>query len=168
MKTSALAAMAPLLAASAAQAAPGPSGNTSTTQGSATASVVAPIVLTHDDGAVLSFGTFTVGTGGAVKVDSSGAAKFGGDVGEVSGSSTSADAFSVEGDPGRGFSIVTTGGAVTNGIDKMAFTTAPSVDAGQLDGKGRASFTVGGELSVAGTESAGEYSGSYDATVSYN
>jgi hypothetical protein len=168
MKKIALAAMATVLAAGAAHAAPAPSGNTSTTQGAATATVVAPIVLTHDDGAVLSFGTFTVGTGGSVTVDSSGSGTFGGDVGEVTGSSTSADAFSVEGDPGRGFDIVTSDGAVSNGADKMAFTTAPSADAGQLDGKGRASFTVGGELSVAGTESAGEYTGSYDATVTYN
>lgn len=168
MNMTAVAAIATFLAASAAHAAPSPSRNSSAAQGSATVTVFAPIVLTHDDDAVLSFGTFTVGTGGTVTVDSSGAGKFGGDVGEVSGSSTSADAFWVEGDPGRGFSIMTTGGAVTNGTDKMAFTTAPSTDADKLDGKGRARFTVGGELRIAGTESAGKYTGSYNTTVAYN
>lgn len=168
MKKIAVAALATVLAAGAAHAQSTPSGNTSTTQGSATATVVAPIVLTHDDGAVLSFGTFTVGTGGSVTVDSDGAGTFDGDVGEVTGSSTSADSFSVEGDPDRGFDIVTTGGEVSNGTDTMEFTTTASAETGTLDGDGAASFTVGGVLTVAGTESAGEYTGSYDATVTYN
>ena len=167
MKKIALATLATVLAAGAAHAAP-TSGNTSTTQGAATATVVAPIVLTHDEEAVLNFGTFTVGTGGSVTVDSTGAGTLGGDVGEVSGSTNSADAFSVTGDPDRSFDIVTTGGEVDNGTDTMEFTTEASDTTGTLDGSGDATFTVGGVLTVAGSESEGDYTGSYDATVTYN
>lgn len=166
MKKIALAALATVIAAGSANAAT--TGNTSTAQGAATATVVAPIVLTHDDGAVLNFGIFTVGTGGTVEVDTAGVGTFGGDVGEVSGSTNAADSFSVEGDPDRGFDIETTGGSVSNGTDTMSFTTEASGTTGTLDGTGNTSFTVGGVLTVAGTESAGDYTGSYDATVTYN
>jgi hypothetical protein len=37
-----------------------------------------------------------------------------------------------------------------------------------LSASGAASFTVGGSLTVAGTEAAGAYTGSYNATVTYN
>jgi hypothetical protein len=50
----------------------------------------------------------------------------------------------------------------------MSFTTEASGTTGTLDGTGNTSFTVGGVLTVAGTESAGDYTGSYDATVTYN
>ncbi len=169
MKKIAMVAVAAVLATGAAHAAPaGPSGNTDTTQGAATATVVKPISLTHDTDAVLNFGKFTVGTGGSVTVDSAGVGTFNGDVGEVSGSTNAADSFSVDGDPDRGFDIVTLGGDVTNGTDTMSFTTSASATTGTLDSAGASTFTVGGELTVAGTESEGTYDGSYDATVTYN
>ena len=167
MKKIALATLATVLAAGAAHAAP-TTGNTSTTQGAATATVVAPIVITHDAADVLNFGTFTVGTGGTVTVDTSGVGTFGGDVGEVTGSTNSEDMFSVTGDPDRSFDITTTGGTVSNGTDTMSFTTEASGTTGTLDNTGATTFTVGGELTVAGSESEGEYTGSYDATVTYN
>ena len=168
MKKIALAALATVLAAGAAHAQSVPSGNTSTAQGAATATVVAPIVLTHDDGAVLSFGTFTVGTGGTITVDTAGAGTFGGDVGEVTGSTTSSDSFMVTGDPNRTFDIVTDGGSVSNGTDTMSFTTEASGTTGTLDASGETTFSVGGVLTVAGTEGVGQYDGEYDATVTYN
>jgi len=168
MKKIAMLAVATMLATGTAHA-QATSGNTDTKQGAATATVVAPITLTHDDGAVLSFGTFTVGTGGTVTVAAdTGEGTFDGDVGEVTGSSTSADSFTVEGDPDRGFDIVTEDGSVTNGTDTMDFTTEASATTGTLDQSGNATFTVGGVLTVAGTESAGDYDGEYDATVTYN
>ena len=161
-----------LLAAAVAAALPGSayaaSGNTSTANGTATATVVAPIVLTHTPSAALNFGKFTTGTGGSVTVSAAGVASVGGDVGLVPGSTSSADAFTVAGEGGRSFSIATTGGSVTSGSASMTFTTVPSATSATLGTSGTASFTVGGTLTVSGTAVAGSYSGTYSATVAYN
>ncbi|WP_248633926.1 DUF4402 domain-containing protein [Novosphingobium nitrogenifigens] len=143
------------------------SGNSSTAAGTATASVVAPIVLTHTSGAALNFGKFTVGAGGTVVVTSAGAGSVTSDVGFVPGSSTAADQFTLTGDSGRNFGITTTSGTLTNGTKTMSFTTAPSAASGTLSASGTYSFNVGGTLTVAGTETAGAYTGTYNATVAY-
>jgi len=80
-------------------------GETDTKQGSATATVVAPIALTHTSSAALNFGKFTAGTGGTVVVTAAGAQSATGGVAIVTGGSPSADAFSVSGDASRTFSI---------------------------------------------------------------
>ena len=144
-------------------------GNTDTRQGSATATVVAPITLTHTSGAALNFGKFTGGTGGTVVVTAAGAASATGDVTIVNGGSPAADAFSVAGDANRTFSIVTTGSTIaSSGGATMAFTTSPSAATGTLNGSGAASFTVGGTLTVPGNAAAAVYNGTYNATVTYN
>ena len=134
-----------------------------TDQGVATATVVAPITITHTTGAALDFGAFAAAAG-QVSVSTAGAAS---STGPVQLGTVSADSFDVAGDAGRTFSISLTGGTVTNGLDTMNFSTTAAAT-GTLDGLGAASFTVGGTLVVAGTESAGTYTGSYDATVEYN
>lgn len=144
------------------------SGNTSTANGVASATVVAPIVLTHTSGASLNFGKFTVGTGGTVVVSAAGAASVTGDTGIVPGSTSSADGFSVAGDASRSFSISTASGSVTAGAATIPFTTTPSAATGTLSSGGTATFTVGGTLTVASTVTAGSYAGSYAATVTYN
>jgi hypothetical protein len=166
MKKIALATLFTVLAAAAANAQP--SGNTSATQGAATATVASPIVLTHNSADVLNFGTFTIGTGGTVAVDTSGVGSFGGNVRKASGSGNSPDAFSVEGDPNRTFTIITSGGSVSNGTDTIPFTTLGSGRTGTLDGNGATTFKVGGLLRVSGSESRGEYTGSYVAIIAYN
>lgn len=143
-------------------------GSTSTANGTATATVVAPIVITHTSGAALNFGKFTRGTGGTVVVTAAGAASVTGDVGLVPSSTSSADAFSVAGDASRSFSIATTGGTVVSGPANMPFTTTPSAATGTLSAGGTATFTVGGTLTVGATVPAGTYSGTYSATVAYN
>lgn len=134
-----------------------------TDTGSATANVVAPITLTHDVGAVLDFGTFAPAAGQMV-VTTAGAVGAGSltQLGTVA-----ADSFTVGGDANRGFSISATGGTISNGTSTMSFTTDYAAG-GTLDGSGAASFSVGGTLSVAGTETAGTYTGTYNATVEYN
>ncbi|WP_298188770.1 DUF4402 domain-containing protein [Novosphingobium sp.] len=144
------------------------SGNTSTASGSATATIVEPIVLTHTSGAALGFGRFTTGTGGSVTVSAAGVGSVGGDVAFVPGSTNSADAFSVTGDASRSFSISTGAGTVTDGTTSISFTTSPSAATGTLSSGGTATFSVGGQLTLAGTEAAGAYTGTYSATVTYN
>ncbi|MEO1730159.1 MAG: DUF4402 domain-containing protein [Pseudomonadota bacterium] len=143
-------------------------GDTATAQGAATAEVVAPITLTHVAAAALNFGTFTTGdNGGTVTVDQSSNGTATSDVTLLGGSTETADSFNVSGDANRSFSISATAGSVSNGTDTMSFTTdAPG--AGTLDGSGAATFSVGGVLTVAGGESAGTYTGTYDVTVTYN
>lgn len=143
-------------------------GNTDQADGAATAEVVAPLTLTHDAGAALNFGTFTSGTtGGTVTVSRGGAGTAGGDVTLMPGSVEAADSFSVEGDPGRRFAIVTGAGTVDFGTESMGFTTNARANH-TLDESGNAAFTVGGELTVGADQAAGVYTGSYTVTVTYN
>jgi hypothetical protein len=143
-------------------------GNSSSDDGAATAEVVSPLTLTHDAGASLNFGTFTVGdTGGSVTVSRAGNGTASGDVTMMPGSVEAADAFTVEGDPSRRFGIVTTDSTVDLGTDSMAFTTDARANH-TLDINGDATFTVGGVLTVVGTEGPGVYNGTYSVTVTYN
>ena len=143
-------------------------GNQSTATGTATATIVAPIVLTHPATAALSFGRFTRGTGGTVTVTAAGVGSVGADVTFVPGSTTTADSFTVAGDASRSFAITTTGGNVTSGATNLPFTTTPSAATGTLSATGAASFTVGGTLTVSATAPTGAYLGTYTATVTYN
>jgi hypothetical protein len=143
------------------------SGNTSTATGSASATIIAPIVLTHTSGATLNFGKFTTGSGGTVVVTSGGVGSVTGDVGFVPGSTNAADSFALTGDISRNFGITTTGGSITNGSSSMTFTTTPSAATGTTSSTGAATFTVGGTLTVGTGLVTGSYSGTYTATVQY-
>jgi hypothetical protein len=161
-----IAALAGLVPGSAALAA---SSNISTAHGSATGIVVTTIVLTHVSGATLNFGSFTVGTGGKVDVTPKSVATVTKDVAFVPGTaSPAADQFTLTGVKKTSFTIATTAGSVTNGIATMTFTTTPSAGGDIIDAGGNYSFTVGGKLTVAGTETPGTYTGSYTATVAYD
>lgn len=140
---------------------------TATTTGTANATVIQPIAITHDANASLNFGAFTPGTGGTVIVTAAGSRTPTGDVGVVPSSAASADSFTVSGDTNRTFSITTASSEVSNGSAIMAFTTTPSTPTGTL-ANGSATFKVGGTLSVAANQAVGSYTGSYNATVAYN
>ena len=142
--------------------------NTDSADGSATATVVAPITLTHVEGAVLNFGAFTAGGGGTVVVTRAGNGSETGEVVAVAGSTNSADQFSVSGDADRVFTISTDDGSVSDGNgNSMDFTTnAPA--RGTLDSSGAATFNVGGTLTVGADQVPGDYNGTYNATVTYN
>lgn len=144
------------------------SGNTSTAAGSVAASVVAPIVLTHTTGAALNFGKFTVAGAGTVVVAAAGGGSTTGSVNFVPGSTVATDAFTLTGDANRSFSIATTNSTIAFGAKTIAFSTAASAATAKLSATGAANFTVGGTLTLVGTETAGNYTGSYNATVTYN
>ncbi len=151
-----------------AMAAPASIGTSASTSGTATATVLAPVVVTHQPGAALKFGRFTAGTGGAVVVSPAGSASATGGVALVPGSLSAADGFSVEGDPNRGFAIVTAAGSVSFAGASLAFTTLPSAATGSLNAAGAAGFTIGGTLTVPAGVAPGSYTGSYSVTVNYN
>ena len=134
-----------------------------TANGAASATVVAPISVTHDALTSLNFGTFLVGaSGGSVAVDAAGAGSVSGTVVFLSGSTNSVDAFDVAGDGTRGYTISTAGGTMGG----MSFSTTPSAATGALVA-GVGSFTVSGTLTVPSGQAAGAYTGSYVATVNY-
>lgn len=166
MKKIVLAAFAAAIAVPAA-AAP---GDTATDAGSATATIIAPITLTHTPGAALAFGTIIPDTAaaGSVTVTAAGAGSDDGTATLVAGSVNTADSFDVTGDPSRLFDITTTGGTVSNGTQTMIFETSPSVGSAIISAGGTSAFTVGGTLSVDAAQAAGDYTGTYDATVTYN
>lgn len=144
------------------------SGERSTTAGHSAANVIAPLVLRHVNGRALNFGKFSVGTGGTVVVSPTGAGSVTKTVYFVPGSVTAADQFQVTGDKLRNFSIVTYSGSVKYLTKTINFTTKPSASQGLLDATGKSTFTVGGTLTLIGTETAGAYKGTYRATVTYD
>ncbi|MFM5930713.1 MAG: DUF4402 domain-containing protein [Novosphingobium sp.] len=151
------------------QSAQAASGNSKTVSGTASATVLGPIVLTHQNGAALKFGKFaSSGTAGTVTVNAAGVGSVSGGVTFVPGSVTSTDRFRVVGDANRQFSITTGNGTVTLGTSSMAFTTAPVVATATLPGSGVTFFDVRGTLSVNAGQPGGNYSGTYSVTVAYN
>lgn len=160
MKKFVLAAVAVALSSGSAYAA--------TADGSATATVVAPLTLSHDTNAKINFGLIDPGTGGTVLVTAAGAGSPSGGVTLVSGSTNTADSFTVGGAATRGFTILAGPGSVTSGANSMTFTTTPSATSATLSAGGTATFTVGGTLTVAAAQASGSYTGSYTATVAYN
>ena len=159
-------------------AAPAMAAASATAPGTVNAMVIRPLTLTHnktgdndgdaDDRGALDFGQFTSGTGGSVTVTSSGAGSTRGDVAFVPGSSTSADGFTVQGDGGRSFAIVSGPGSVSNGTANMGFTTQSNASSSFLNSGGWGGFNVGGTLTVPPAVPVGSYSGTYKVTVSYN
>ena len=144
-------------------------GNSATATGTATATVVAPLQITHTSGAALSFGAFTVGTGGTVTVSQAGAGSVTGDVALVTGGTVAPDAFTVTGSAARLFNITTSTGntVTTGGATPATMPLALSAPAsGTLTG-GTFALKVGGTLTVAANQASGAYTGSYTVTVTY-
>lgn len=143
-------------------------GDTDTATGSATATIVAPISVDHVPGAVLAFGTITAGNGGTVTVDLAGTVTDNGDDAVVlTGSTTSADAFTLSGDANRAITVTVGNGLLTGPGADMPFTTTDNAPTA-LNGAGAGSFSVGGTLTVGDTQTPGGYTGSYTVTASYN
>ena len=143
----------------------------STTAGSASATIVTPLVLTHAAGNQLNFGRFIPGTGGTVVVsETTGAGSTTGGVTFASGSATADDTFLVTAQSYQFMNIVTSPGTVNSGANSMSFTTKPMLPSGEIAAAQGTTgyFTVGGTLNVAATQAPGTYSGSYTVTVTYN
>lgn len=142
-------------------------GDTATATGQAAAEIVSPIAISHDS-ATLHFGTLVPGTApSTVTVNTDNSVIIVGDANHVPGVTPTADSFTVTGEAGRIFNILTFPGEVLNAQnDKMAFTTRAAVsDTLQAGGN---KLLVGGTLDVAVAQPSGTYTGGYGVTVSYN
>jgi hypothetical protein len=145
------------------------SGNSTTVSGTTSATVVGPISLKHTPGAILNFGTMTVGAGGGdVIVTTAGNGVAIGAVALVPSAGSSADQFSVTGDPNRNFSVTTGSGYVTAGSSSMLFATTPSATQTTLGATGTGTFSVGGSLLIGSGIPPGVYTGTYTVTVAYD
>lgn len=141
-----------------------------TATANATATVIAPMTLTKT--LDLRFGKFAPGlTTGTVVIAAGGARSATGGVKVSALDAGGAASYSVTGDSTATYAItLPTGTAtITSGVNTMSvatFTSAPSAT-GTLTA-GAQTLTVGGTLSVAISQVAGAYTGTYDVTVEYN
>lgn len=145
-------------------------GNTATATGTANATVVAPLQITHTNGAAIGFGAFTAGTGGTITVTQAGARSATGDVSLLSGGTVAADGFTVSGAGNRAFNIATSASSTvsTGGATPATMALALSAPAtGTLSAGGTFALRVGGTLTVAANQAAGSYTGTYTVTVTY-
>lgn len=142
-----------------------PNGNSAT--GTADALVVTPITV-FVSGDSLSFGGIVAGTAGTVTVDFSNNLSSVG-VQTVVPSIHSLAGFGVAGDPNRAYTAtIDPSVTMSNGTDSMTATLNPKVfNSSILDAGGNGTIIVGGTLTVAGTESNGAYSGTFNVSVDY-
>lgn len=162
-----LIAFAVMVATGAEQQALAEAGETASATIVATAEVLAPISLAHDGNASLSFGSIVLGGIGTVDVRVAGGHSTTGNVTLIGTRLPTRDSFSVTGEAGRSFSILTTNGFLgSTGL--MSYTTELSSPSGTFDRNGRAGFLVGGILKIEGQQPPGRYTGNYGVTVAYN
>lgn len=138
-----------------------------TASATATAKILTQVTVTKT--ADLDFGTIAIGTGGGSVVvgytdnrtcnpglvcsATVTSAKF-----NIAGAASQNVGISV--DPSVTLNRTGGGGTMTATLDKSIATAT-------LSAAGAASFAVGGDLTVSGTQAAGDYSGSFNVTVNY-
>lgn len=128
----------------------------------------------------LAFGNFAASAAsGTVTITPGGTRTAADGVTAISGGTATAAKFDVTGQAGLGYSIAIVASPLTDagGTNSMTLTpisdftasgsTSNTISAGTLTG-GAQSFYVGGVLSVAANQAAGDYSGTVTATVNYN
>lgn len=159
----ALVALAIMPSPSAAQA-------TASAQGQAEVEVISPINISHISQAALRFGSLIVGATGTVRISGGGNVTASNGIDVIAGT-TSLDAFTVTGEPGRSFSMtVLTDRPVVQSAnnDQMPFAVEfPGGSSYQLNGQGTAPVLVGGTLNVTLGQRPGAYTGQYSVTATY-
>lgn len=144
-----------------------------------TATVIEPIAITKS--ADLVFGKFAPGAGGTVTVATDGTRSASGPILSSVGSSPTAAKFDVTGDNDATYSIAWSGVTELTHTDLSTImalakisdltaggATTGEVSTGTLSASGAQSIYLGGELTVGGTQLAGDYSGNITVTVEYN
>lgn len=140
-----------------------------------TTRIVQPITISKTTD--LAFGTIvrpTASTNSIIvsEVDGARTKTGSGDAALVASTVTRA-AYSVGGEGGQTYSVsVPASFAMTSGANSITVNLTPSATSGTLSGSigssGTATFGVGGNFSIAGTQATGNYAGSFTATVVYN
>jgi len=123
--------------------------------------------VTHGE---LSFGHIIPGTGGTVKVTSSGVVAPSGGLTLTTQLPTGPAQFKVTGEADFHYSItMATSTTLTNGSDgSMTVNNLEHNATGTLNGLGEEVFKVGGVLSVSSGQATGSYTGSFNVDAAYN
>lgn len=137
-----------------------------TAHATVSAEIVSPLVLARLSD--LQFGCVVVGESeGTVILDGTGNRRAAGGVSLAEGSDATTAAFTVSGQPGKGYTIVLPESVTlysgTNALQVDGFTH----DGGQVTG-GLTTMHVGATLHLAPRQPIGYYSGAFEITVSYN
>lgn len=141
--------------------------NAATTSGTANATLVTAIAVTSG-GTALEFGSIGIAAN-TVTVSTAGA-RTATDASQLAGGTPAAANFNVTGTASTNYTVSLPASiTITNGTDNLTVDSFTH-DAGAtpaLDGTGADTFNVGADLTIAGTESAGAYTGTFTVTVNY-
>lgn len=135
-----------------------------------TATVMTPIAISAD--VDLDFGAFSALTGGTVVISTAGARSATGAVVLSASDTGNAASFTVTGQADATYAITLPPSATLTHADTVTtmtvgtFTSNPS-STGTLTA-GTETLTVGGTLTVASSQAAGSYTGTFDVSVEYN
>ncbi|MDE2405636.1 MAG: DUF4402 domain-containing protein [Sphingomonadales bacterium] len=149
---------------------PASAGSTAATRsGSAAATVIVRLRVTHVAGAALNFGRFTVGPlGGTIAIDAAGTATTTGDVALLPGAATAADSFTLAGDPNRGAEMKAWPGTISFAGHALSFTPKTAVGWLRLDAAGTGAVAITGTLTIPPGTPPGTYTGTYLYSAAYN
>ena len=146
-------------------------GTAASANGTIATTVIAPLQMSHDSGAVLSFGTIIANGGGMITVSVANAKTTVGAANFFQNSATSVDSFTVTGDKSRTFSITMPTSVTLNGPSGATMLVSglngPPASA-TLSATGTYTFKVAGTLNVGNGQAAGAYTGTYTVNVAYN
>jgi Mat/Ecp fimbriae major subunit len=146
--------------------------STATATGSVGATFIQPLAITHDTGATINFGqVMASSSNGKLDVDLNGStAGTNGAVTFFKGSTASADAFTVTGEPNKAITLTFPWNFKMTGPNAAEVVVWPNYKetTATLSSTGTYQFKVGAYVSVSSSYPAGKYSGTYSVTVSYN
>lgn len=138
----------------------------------ASATIVAPLAASSPT--ALAFGNVGAsGSAGTVEVTSAGARSAAGGASAVAGGTVSAAVVNIT--AGEASAVVdisypasaTLNGPAASTMSVDGFAAAGSPATATLDGSGTATFNVGGTLNVGANQTAGNYTGSFNVTLTY-
>lgn len=145
----------------------GTAAQAATASASATAKILTQVTVTKT--ADLDFGTIAIGTsGGNVAVGFTDDRTCG--AGLVCSATVTSAKFTVAGAASQNVGITSDANVTLNRVGGGASMTAAlstSAATATLSAGGAASFAVGGDLTVGGTQTAGDYTGTFNVTVNY-
>lgn len=145
--------------------------------GSASVKIITPISITPSATQKLSFGVVVPNTStGTVIVTPAGAGSATGGATLLASSTTSAQAFTVAGEPSQTYTLDLPASSVnltdannhTVSVDTWTTDLVRTNNLATLDNSGAGAFNVGATLNVPANAPAGTYSGSFVVTVAYN
>lgn len=141
-----------------------------TATATAEAEILDTLTLNVQTGSTLDFGQIAINGAGTATLSSNPATAISCSANLVCVGTTSPVGFDVTGtaDASVGITLPASSTTIGNGTDTITLQNFTASAASVTLTGGTGVFTVGGELDIAGTESAGLYTGNFNVTVEYN